>query len=333
MLSGALTESPAIGTATEAINSLPLAEAERAASSSHVAVADAICYVFGALGVIVFCSDDRPAPARHRPRQEARAAGGRARHRPRARPASSRRGVPFEMRAYRVARRQRRRSARRSRAPSAMMPDARLFIERIRRDGAFSTPHRGHVAAGRRRRRADSGAARCWSKCSARAPLARSRTASCSTSRSPRTTCSSPAASRADARSREIAASDLPLRSVFLRRISRDRHGAFRSAPGTVLERGDVVRADRPAARGGARGGGDRRHRSTAVADHRFRRARARHLHRARCSGVAVVVPLGAMRIPLGTSVGHAARRADGRLAALAAAAASAGFPTAPCAR
>jgi putative transport protein len=37
LLSGALTESPAIGTATEAIETLPLPEAERARLVSHIA--------------------------------------------------------------------------------------------------------------------------------------------------------------------------------------------------------------------------------------------------------------------------------------------------------
>lgn len=56
LLSGALTESPAIGTAAEAINSLPLPDVERQRLVAHIAVADAVCYVFGALGVILFCS-------------------------------------------------------------------------------------------------------------------------------------------------------------------------------------------------------------------------------------------------------------------------------------
>ncbi|MBB3316696.1 putative transport protein [Rhizobium sp. BK181] len=56
LVSGALTESPAMGTATEAINALPLPDADRARFVAHVAVADAVCYVFGAVGVILFCS-------------------------------------------------------------------------------------------------------------------------------------------------------------------------------------------------------------------------------------------------------------------------------------
>ena len=56
LVSGALTESPAMGTATEAINSLPLPEAQRALYVAHIAVADAVCYLFGAVFVILFCA-------------------------------------------------------------------------------------------------------------------------------------------------------------------------------------------------------------------------------------------------------------------------------------
>ncbi|WP_270934594.1 aspartate-alanine antiporter [Falsiroseomonas oryzae] len=60
LVSGALTESPAMGTATEAINALPLPEAERARLIAHIAVADAVCYLFGAIGVIWFLSSAAP---------------------------------------------------------------------------------------------------------------------------------------------------------------------------------------------------------------------------------------------------------------------------------
>ena len=56
LLSGALTQSPAMGTATEAIGALPLSEARQAELIAHVAVADAVCYLFGAVGAIWFCS-------------------------------------------------------------------------------------------------------------------------------------------------------------------------------------------------------------------------------------------------------------------------------------
>lgn len=56
LVSGALTESPAMGTATEAINALPIPIEEQARFIAHIAVADAVCYIFGAAGAIVFCS-------------------------------------------------------------------------------------------------------------------------------------------------------------------------------------------------------------------------------------------------------------------------------------
>lgn len=60
MLSGGLTESPAIGTATEAIKALPIAVEEQQRLIAHIAVADAMCYLFGTFGLIMFCSNVAP---------------------------------------------------------------------------------------------------------------------------------------------------------------------------------------------------------------------------------------------------------------------------------
>jgi putative transport protein len=60
LLSGALTESPAMGTATEAINALPISLEERARLVAHIGVADAVCYIFGAAGIIWFLSSLAP---------------------------------------------------------------------------------------------------------------------------------------------------------------------------------------------------------------------------------------------------------------------------------
>ena len=60
MLSGALTESPAIGTASEAIRGLPLSDDQKLQWIGHIAVADAICYIFGTLGVILVCANFGP---------------------------------------------------------------------------------------------------------------------------------------------------------------------------------------------------------------------------------------------------------------------------------
>jgi putative transport protein len=60
MLSGALTESPAIGTASEAIRGLAISEEQKQLLVGHVAVADAICYIFGTIGVILCCGSIGP---------------------------------------------------------------------------------------------------------------------------------------------------------------------------------------------------------------------------------------------------------------------------------
>ncbi|PWK68466.1 aspartate-alanine antiporter [Aminobacter sp. AP02] len=135
LLSGSLTESPAMGTATEAINALPLPEADRARFVAHIAVADAVCYIFGAVGVILFCSVVGPkllgidlAAEALKLEQELgikRVAAGvsSAWHR-------------FELRAYLIA----------ENAPVAGLsvkdaestfPEQRLFIQRVRRGGAI----------------------------------------------------------------------------------------------------------------------------------------------------------------------------------------------------
>jgi putative transport protein len=61
LMSGALTQSAAMGTATDAINGLSLTDADRARFVAHVGVADAVCYLFGYAGVIVFCTVVAPA--------------------------------------------------------------------------------------------------------------------------------------------------------------------------------------------------------------------------------------------------------------------------------
>ena len=71
LLSGALTESPAMGTATEAINAGDPGGRHRARYVAHIAVADAVCYVFGTAGLILFCSIVAPTLMGADPRQEA----------------------------------------------------------------------------------------------------------------------------------------------------------------------------------------------------------------------------------------------------------------------
>jgi len=156
MMSGALTESPAMGTAAEAIQALPIDAITRERYLAHIGVGDALCYVSGALGVILTCTVIGPKLLRldlaaHALEVEARYGIKRQRH-----------GVapawqPFETRAYRVP----------AGAPIAgltvaaaerLIEGARLFVHRIRHDGALvdvepdTTIHAGDsIAIGGRR--------------------------------------------------------------------------------------------------------------------------------------------------------------------------------------
>src|SRR5215468_2068396 len=56
LMSGGLTQSAAMGTATDAVNGLAVPEADRELFVAHIAVADAVCYIFGYAGVIIFCT-------------------------------------------------------------------------------------------------------------------------------------------------------------------------------------------------------------------------------------------------------------------------------------
>jgi putative transport protein len=76
MFSGAVTQSAAIGTSSDAITGLMIPEAERNRLVGHVVVADALCYVFGAIGMIWFCGTLAPKLLRVDLRAEARALEG-----------------------------------------------------------------------------------------------------------------------------------------------------------------------------------------------------------------------------------------------------------------
>src|ERR1700753_1202772 len=131
LLSGALSQSAAMETATDGVNGLAVPEAQRALFISHIAVADAVCYIFGYAGVILFVTQIAPALLKIELRNEAlkleQALGIT-----RAKPGLASAWRKFELRAYRldegspliglaVA------------AAEARMPEHRLFIHRIRR--------------------------------------------------------------------------------------------------------------------------------------------------------------------------------------------------------
>jgi putative transport protein len=133
LMSGALTESPVIGTASEAIRSLPIAEAEKNRLIAQIPVADALTYIFGTFGVIFFCSHVGPLLLRIDMKAEAvklEKEMGFERENP---------GVTsawrmFELRAYEVGDG----SAVIGKSVAqveGLVSDERMFVERVRRGG------------------------------------------------------------------------------------------------------------------------------------------------------------------------------------------------------
>src|SRR5215213_9118377 len=133
LLSGALSQSAAMGTATDAVNGLPLPEADRARFVAHIAVADAVCYIFGYAGVILFCTVVAPALLRIDLRAEAlklEQALGISR----AKPGLASAWRKFELRAYRLPEGSPLAGLTVTDA-EARVPEHRLFIHRLRREG------------------------------------------------------------------------------------------------------------------------------------------------------------------------------------------------------
>jgi putative transport protein len=131
LLSGALTQSAAMGTATDAINGLALPEADRSRFVAHVAVADAVCYIFGYTGVIIFCTVIVPALLKIDLKTEAQKleqALGMARDKPGLASAWRK----FELRAYRLAEGSPLAGLAVA-AAEARVPEHRMFIHRLRR--------------------------------------------------------------------------------------------------------------------------------------------------------------------------------------------------------
>jgi putative transport protein len=138
LVSGALTESPAIGTASEAIQALTMPDEMKQKLISHIAVADALCYVFGAFGVIYVCGTLGPKLLGIDLRAEAEKVEAEyGVVRTKAGIASA--WQPFEVRAYRL-------DATAAIAGNTvaeaekLLPNARLFVQRIRRGKELLIP-------------------------------------------------------------------------------------------------------------------------------------------------------------------------------------------------
>ena len=145
LMSGALSQSAAMGTATDAINGLAIPDAQRALFVSHVAVADAVCYIFGYAGVILFVTQIAPALLKIDLRAEAlkleQALGVT-----RSKPGLASAWRKFELRAYRLEERSPLVGVTVA-AAEARIPDHRLFIHRIRRGERLLEADPGTVLA------------------------------------------------------------------------------------------------------------------------------------------------------------------------------------------
>lgn len=143
LLSGSLTESPAIGTASEAIRALALPDEQKQQLIGHIAVADAICYIFGTFGVIWCCSSLGPKLLGIDLKEESKkvelSKGIR----------SSKVGVspawqPIAVRAYTIPLNSPAVGKTLAEAENSV-PGARLFVERIRRSSEIFSPSRTTV--------------------------------------------------------------------------------------------------------------------------------------------------------------------------------------------
>lgn len=131
LMSGALTNSASMGTATDAVNGLALSEAERARFIAHIGVADAVCYIFGYAGVIIFLTVIAPALLKIDLKAEAlklEQSLGMSR----AKPGLASAWRKFEMRAYRISEGSPLVGLSVA-AAEARVTEHRLFIHRIRR--------------------------------------------------------------------------------------------------------------------------------------------------------------------------------------------------------
>lgn len=131
LMSGALTQSAAMGTATDAVNGLALPEADRARLVAHIAVADAVCYIFGYAGVILFLTVVAPALLKIDLPSEALKLE-RELGMDRTKPGLVSAWRKFELRAYRLAQSSRVVGLTVA-AAEALVPDHRLFIHRFSR--------------------------------------------------------------------------------------------------------------------------------------------------------------------------------------------------------
>jgi len=286
-----------MGTASEAIRTLALPAAEQERLIAHVAVADAVCYVFGALGVILFCSEIGPRLLGIDVVKEAEAVEkslGIARDNA---------GVvsawqPFAMRAYRLAAGGQV-VGRTVASAEAMFPETRVFIERIRRGSELiaATPstvlQEGDivVASGRREMLVET-LGRAADEVDDRElldiPVATYEIYVTDKAVIGRTL-------------KEIASRLGEMRGVFLRSILRGGV-SIPIAPGTIIERGDVLSITGPEP--AVLRAKDRLGVVVMPGERTDFVALCLAIVAGGILGLALVLPVGGLRIVIGTSVG-----------------------------
>ena len=137
LLAGAFTESTVIGTATDAIQHLPIPEAERVRMAANVPVAYAVTYLVGTGSFVWYLSSVVPRMFRWNLREEARELEKELSLRAEPLPGVTSAYVEWDTRAFLA-------------GPSAAgkgireleesVPDRRIVVERMRRDGVVGTP-------------------------------------------------------------------------------------------------------------------------------------------------------------------------------------------------
>ena len=134
LLSGALTQSPAIGTASETISALPLPQDQRTLLIAHVAIGDALTYLFGTAGTIWFLSLIAPKLLRINLAGEAKKLEDQL-HIDHSRSGILSTYTPFAVRAYRV--RNSTVAGLKVRDFEATYPGRRFYVEQVRRGTAI----------------------------------------------------------------------------------------------------------------------------------------------------------------------------------------------------
>jgi putative transport protein len=141
LLAGAFTESTVIGTAGDAINRLAITAEAKTVLQNNIPVAYAVTYLVGTTAVVWFLPKVGPKLMGVNLKDEARKMQAQVSGRPEAQPGIISPSRSFDVRAYRVMNEQ---LVNKTIATLEAMPqEARVFIQRIRREGAIIEPEPG----------------------------------------------------------------------------------------------------------------------------------------------------------------------------------------------